>query len=350
MRKQLVAVLASIGLAAIGLTATSQTAEATTSTISARSLLSRIPNASESGASSYVRTKFTYPIDANKDCQDTRAEVLLQETKAPVAYTKESHCVVKTGRWYSYYDGVYVTSASGVQIDHLVPLEQAWVSGARTWTAAQRTQYANDLTFGSTLVAVTARTNLSKGDRDPAHWLPPRAAARCTYAIQWVDVKYRWRLTMDSAERAALANILTGTCGAKSVAIPTRVIGATPGTVVVTPPAPLPVPVPAPVPAPVPTDTVPPTVLPCSASMSNGSPAQNSTTDVLVQTAAAATVTATAHYKSTDTSHSTTADGTGSASVPFDISRATLGYTVVVDVSVSLSGQTGACSTSFTPQ
>lgn len=87
----------------------------------------------------------------------------------------------------------------------------------------------------------------------------------------------------------------------------------------------------------------------CSASMSNPSPAQNSTTDVLITTAPGASLTVTAHYKSKDATHTATADGTGHASVPFDISRAAIDYTVEVDISASANGRTATCSAAFTP-
>jgi len=89
--------------------------------------------------------------------------------------------------------------------------------------------------------------------------------------------------------------------------------------------------------------------LSCSASMSNPSPSDNSTTDVIVRTAAGASVTTTAHYKSTNTTHTGTASGSGVATVPYEIGRATVGYTVVVDVTVSAGGATTSCATSFTP-
>jgi hypothetical protein len=92
-----------------------------------------------------------------------------------------------------------------------------------------------------------------------------------------------------------------------------------------------------------------PSSLSCSASMSNASPSDNSTTDVIVHTAAGASVTTTAHYKSTDTTHTGTASGSGVATIPYDIGRATAGHTVVVDVTVSAGGATASCSTSFTP-
>jgi hypothetical protein len=116
-------------------------------------------------------------------------------------------------------------------------------------------------------------------------------------------------------------------------------------------------PVPAPQPAatttapkPAPTTAAPVAALSCSASMSNATPAQYTTTTVIVRTAAGAYATATAHYKSTNTTNSATAGSNGVADIPFKISRATKGYTVMVDVTVSLNGRSASCTTSFTPQ
>lgn len=201
--------------------ATTPSAQAA-STTTARGLLGKLGVAAESASSTYNRDRFKHWTDADRDCQDTRAEVLITETKAPVKYTATKRCTVSTGQWYSYYDGATWTKASDVDIDHLVALKEAWESGARSWTADQRTKYANDLGFGATLIAVTDNVNSSKGDRDPAQWLPPRTAARCTYATQWVQVKYRWRMTIDTAERDKLSSILAGSCGAKAVTIPAR--------------------------------------------------------------------------------------------------------------------------------
>ena len=197
---------------------------ASATTITARSLLSKLTVKSETGNSSYSRTYFKHWIDANRDCQNTRAEVLIAESKVTPRYTTSRHCTVATGKWYSYYDGATWTKASDVDIDHMVPLKEAWVSGAAGWSANDRQRYANDLDFFADLVAVTDSVNQAKGDKDPAEWLPPSTAATCTYATEWVQVKYRWRLSMDSAESAALSSILTGTCGSKTVVAPTRAI------------------------------------------------------------------------------------------------------------------------------
>jgi hypothetical protein len=54
------------------------------------------------------------------------------------------------------------------------------------------------------LIAVSLSSNRSKGDRDPAEWLPPRRAYICRYLTNWVAVKYRWKLTIDSRERQTI--------------------------------------------------------------------------------------------------------------------------------------------------
>jgi len=199
-------------------------ASATTTTTTARSLLSKLALKSEAGNSSYSRTYFKHWIDANRDCQNTRAEVLIAESKVSPRYTTSHHCTVASGKWYSYYDGATWTHPADVDIDHMVPLKEAWGSGARLWTADNRTRYANDLGFAASLVAVTDNVNESKGDKDPAEWLPPRTAARCAYAIQWVQVKYRWRLSINSAERSRLSSLFSGSCGSRATLVPARAI------------------------------------------------------------------------------------------------------------------------------
>ena len=91
------------------------------------------------------------------------------------------------------------------------------------------------------------------------------------------------------------------------------------------------------------------TPLPCTASMSNSHPADYTTTDVRVHTAAQARVTTVAHYRTTSTKHHGTAGPRGNAVIPYYISGATPGYTVKVSVSVAEDSRTGSCSTSFTP-
>ena len=120
-----------------------------------------------------------------------------------------------------YWAGQFRRSASRAS---RIRDQVSWESGALDWTAQTRTDFANDLGLPSTLVAVTDEVNQSKGDRDPGEWLPPRTAAHCRYATRWVKVKYRWRLSIDAAERARLAEILSGDCGSKTLKIPRRAV------------------------------------------------------------------------------------------------------------------------------
>ena len=197
-------------------------AEATTT--SARDLLGRLAVGSESGTSSYDRAEFKHWTDANGDCQNTRAEVLITESRVTPTYTTSRQCSVSAGKWYSYYDGKTWTNPAEVDIDHMVALKEAWESGARHWTVVDRTRYANDMGLSVSLIAVTDNVNASKSDRDPAEWLPPRATVHCKYAIHWVKVKYRWRLRINAAEQTALASIIRGDCGDRSVTVPKRAL------------------------------------------------------------------------------------------------------------------------------
>ncbi|MFD3484983.1 HNH endonuclease family protein [Streptomyces sp. NPDC058665] len=162
----------------------------------------------------YERTAFRHWIDEDRDGCSTRAEVLIEESRTePVV---EANCRIISGTWHSYYDGRVVTDPSELDIDHMGPLKEAWGSGAKFWTKERRQAYANDLTAERSLVAVTAATNRSKADKDPAQWLPPLADARCTYIADWVSTKLRWSLSVDQAEHDALLRVADG-CGYQRV-------------------------------------------------------------------------------------------------------------------------------------
>lgn len=159
-------------------------------------------------ASGYDRDLFRHWIDADGDGCDTRREVLIVE--AVTTPQVGSGCSLTNGSWYSVYDGITTTDPSTFDIDHVIALKEAWDSGAWNWTPEQRRSFANDLSSPLSLVAVSASSNRSKSDRDPAEWLPPLAAYRCTYADTWVRVKLAWNLSVDQAEYDALSGILAG--------------------------------------------------------------------------------------------------------------------------------------------
>ena len=168
----------------------------------------------------YSRSLFKHWVDADGDGCDTREEVLIAEslTKPQVdAYG----CKVVEGDWFSPYEGGTYTQPGDLDIDHMVPLAEAWGSGARRWTTAVREAFANDLAYGRSLIAVTASSNRSKGEQDPAEWLPPRTDYRCRYVSSWIGVKYRWKLSVDSSEQAAL-RVLATNCGNPRMVVPPR--------------------------------------------------------------------------------------------------------------------------------
>jgi hypothetical protein len=138
---------------------------------------------------------------------NTRETVLKRDGTSVVV---NSACTATSGTWHSPYDGATWTAASDLDIDHVVPLKNAWESGAWAWTTAKRESYANDLTDPQ-LIAVTDNVNQSKGDKSPDTWKPPLTSYYCTYARMWVRVKYVWTLTITSAEKTALTSML-GTC------------------------------------------------------------------------------------------------------------------------------------------
>jgi hypothetical protein len=160
----------------------------------------------------YSRALFKHWIDADKDGCDTRAEVLIEEaiTKPKVG----AKCALTGGKWLSAYDGVEVTSASKLDVDHMVPLAEAWRSGAWKWSAAQRQAYANDLDDSRALIAVTLTSNRTKGDKDPALWMP--AKEKCTYIENWIAIKVKYSLTVDSKEKLTLQSQI-GLCGITNI-------------------------------------------------------------------------------------------------------------------------------------
>jgi hypothetical protein len=160
-------------------------------------LLSEIPVSVDQPMQGYDRALFRHWVDADRDGCDTRREVLQAES---LRRPKPACNNTITGRWYSPYDGRYHTRSRGMDIDHVVALAEAWRSGARQWDSNTRERFANDL-YGPSLIAVTASVNRSKGDKDPSQWMVPRAVYRCQYLNQWILVKWRWRLTMNEAER-----------------------------------------------------------------------------------------------------------------------------------------------------
>jgi len=149
----------------------------------------------------YEREAFDHWADLDGNGCDARDDVLYRENLSP-----GSDCSDLSGTWYSIYDNATTSDAGSFDVDHFVPLAEAWDSGANVWTDDQRRDYANDLSQ-LTLIAVSASSNRSKSDQDPADWMPENSDYTCEYAARWVLVKNYWKLSVDPTEKQALDNI-----------------------------------------------------------------------------------------------------------------------------------------------
>jgi hypothetical protein len=172
----------------------------------------------EESRTGYVRSKFKHWVSVGNGC-DSRKAVIISE--AIVKPTIEKGCVIKGGEWLSIYDNVKVTEAGKLDVDHMVPLAEAWDSGASSWDDKKRELYANDQTDPRHLIAVTGASNRSKSDQDPAEWLPTNKAYICDYVANWIAIKVRWNLNIDAKEKNALSLSLKSCKKVKIIVKPT---------------------------------------------------------------------------------------------------------------------------------
>ena len=159
--------------------------------IFAAAILVSVATASTAQSEPYKRSLYKHWVDADRDCQDTRQEVLIAESTVPVKLDARG-CKVLKGQWFDPYTGKVFTNPKVLDIDHFVPLAEVHRSGGNRWSAAKRQAYANDLSSLDTLIAVSAGANRSKGDKDPAKWMPDNEAFHCQYVQTWVAIKVRW--------------------------------------------------------------------------------------------------------------------------------------------------------------
>jgi hypothetical protein len=119
-----------------------------------------------------------------------------------------SDCKVTSGSWYDLYTTQNFDDPQEIDIDHIVPLANAWRSGASSWSDEQRERYAND---PDVLLSVEDNANQSKGDKGPEAWKPPNEAVWCDYATRWVGIKDQYDLRVNPEEKEELERMLA-TC------------------------------------------------------------------------------------------------------------------------------------------
>ncbi|WP_069814045.1 HNH endonuclease family protein [Streptomyces sp. TP-A0874] len=169
----------------------------------ARTQLAELKVAPHGSMSGYSRAKFPHWAAQGENC-DTR-ETVLERDGTDVE--RDAQCRAVSGTWTSAYDDEKFTEASDLDIDHMVPLANAWRSGADGWTQEQRKAFANDLTHPQ-LLAVSASSNRSKGDQGPDEWQPPAKTYWCTYGRAWTSVKATYELSVTEPEKEKLTEML----------------------------------------------------------------------------------------------------------------------------------------------
>ena len=157
---------------------------------------------------SYDRDDWKHWVDEDRDCQNTRHEVLIDESLAKVAFKTDRKCQVAMGEWFDPYTGETVTDATRLDIDHMIPLKNAHNSGGWAWDKSRKAAFANEMSYADHLVAVTASANRKKGAKGPEAWKPTNKGYWCDYAVDWVRIKTDWDLSATKAEWGALEEML----------------------------------------------------------------------------------------------------------------------------------------------
>jgi hypothetical protein len=144
----------------------------------------------------------------DQTCLNTRAKVLQRDSRRRLVFKDNNHCVVDSGLWNDPYTNRPIRVAKEVQIDHMVPLKNAYMSGAHKWNFQSRCLYANYMGQNIHLVSADANENMRKGDRSPDAYMPPNSRFTCTYVKNWLSIKFLWGLKMTISEAQAVQRII----------------------------------------------------------------------------------------------------------------------------------------------
>ncbi|GAA2128921.1 HNH endonuclease family protein [Glycomyces algeriensis] len=173
----------------------------------AQSELNQLTVANESNGDSYDRDLFPHWSSVGGGC--TARQYVLKRDGSNVQ--TGSDCQPDSGSWQSDFDNVWTSTVSNATVDHVVALSEAWASGASQWSTAERQAFANDISSPQLWIATTS-INSTKGDKDPAEWMPPNTSVRCDYVKAWTHVKYLYDLTVNAAEKSAIQSHFNTYC------------------------------------------------------------------------------------------------------------------------------------------
>lgn len=156
----------------------------------------------------YTRSQFGHGwSDVDRDCQNSRMELLVAQSVGPVHFKDSGECSVRSGKWISSFTGATVYKASSIDIDHVVPLKWAWDHGASAWSYEQRVTFANDPV---NLLSVEASLNRSKGAKGLDEWLPPKN--QCQYIARFMRIMKKYPLIVNTKKLADIHAIKDQYC------------------------------------------------------------------------------------------------------------------------------------------
>jgi len=152
---------------------------------------------------SYNRKFYKHWSDSNRNCLDTRQEILLERSIVAPTLNKKK-CKVKAGLWKDFYYAEELVDVKEIDIDHIVPLKNAHESGAHAWPSEKKEIFANDL---ENLVITNKRYNRQKGSKTIAQWLPVEKEYACKYIHNWIHIKEKYQLKLSPEENQTIAQM-----------------------------------------------------------------------------------------------------------------------------------------------
>jgi hypothetical protein len=156
----------------------------------------------------YDRSDWPHWLDSDKDCQNTRHEMLIQTSTKAITFTSEKQCNVLSGQWYDPYSSETFTQSTDLDLDHIVPLKFAHERGGSSWSREQKALFAND---SENLMLAQASLNRQKGAKGLNDWLPPNHQYRCKYIAHFNKVMSKYDLAYIPPEQR-IVNRLVKAC------------------------------------------------------------------------------------------------------------------------------------------
>jgi uncharacterized protein DUF1524 len=157
----------------------------------------------------YQRRLYKHWVDIDRDCQDTRVEVLIRDAHdGHVTYKSNNKCRVTGGKWYDPYTNKIYTNPKRLDVDHVVPLKNAHLSGGWAWSKEKKEKYANNMDDKNHLLAVSLSENRRKGAKGPDKYMPPNENYHCEYINIWQEIKFEWGLSFTESEAKKIEEVL----------------------------------------------------------------------------------------------------------------------------------------------